>query len=454
MNTRYLPSLEQHTQAVGRDLFAAQRKQRRNSLSEAIYAQMLKLATSDDRLKTELFRFIDVLPAMTSDHSTAQHLIEYVQQPGVKLPAVAGKALALAEKLPFGDTLIAQSAHIGARTMSQRMIAGSNVQQVVKAIERLRQSNMTFTLDLLGEAVISEKEALSYQQKYLDLIDGTAKAAARWQTNAPCDEAPFGALPRVNVSVKLSSLYARFDPMAAEATATAVKDRLRPIFDLARKNNVYVHIDMEQYAYRDISRRIFDEILMEPAYRDWADVGIVVQAYLRDSEADLLGLLKWAKERGTPVTVRLVKGAYWDYETMIAAQNGWESPVYSEKAETDANYERLTQLLIANHAHLRPAIASHNVRSVAHARAYAQLLGLAERTVEYQVLFGMGEAIGRALASVGERVRTYVPFGELLPGMAYLVRRLLENTSNDSFIRQVELDHQQEQALLVNPAEK
>jgi RHH-type proline utilization regulon transcriptional repressor/proline dehydrogenase/delta 1-pyrroline-5-carboxylate dehydrogenase len=136
------------------------------------------------------------------------------------------------------------------------------------------------------------------------------------------------------------------------------------------------------------------------------------------------------------VWVRLVKGAYWDYETVMAAQRHWPVPVWMHKWETDAQYERLTARLLRGSEMIRPAIGSHNVRSVAHALAQAEALGLERGTVEFQVLYGMGDALAAALADRGQRVRVYVPYGELLPGMAYLVRRLLENTSNDSFLRQ------------------
>ena len=237
------------------------------------------------------------------------------------------------------------------------------------------------------------------------------------------------------MSVKLSSLYARFDPMAANATAEAAKARLRPLLRLARERGVFVNFDMEQHDFCGITQRIFEEIFTEDEFHDWADVGIVSQAYLRRALGDLRALHEWAERRGTPVWVRLVKGAYWDYETIVAAQRGHPVPVYQRKADTDANYEQCAAFLLTHWQTLRPAIASHNVRSVAHAQAVAAAQGLPPRAVEYQVLFGMGEPIGRALAAQGERVRVYVPFGELLPGMAYLVRRLLENTSNDSFIR-------------------
>ena len=254
----------------------------------------------------------------------------------------------------------------------------------------------------------------------------------------------------MNVSVKLSSLYARFDPMAADATVKAVKERLYPILSAAKKNGLFVNFDMEQHDFCTVTNRIFREIFTEPEFADWADVGIVVQAYLKRAEADLVELRDWVIARGVPVHVRLVKGAYWDFETIIAAQRHHPVPVWEKKPLTDACFERCTEFLLDNWQHLRPAIASHNVRSSSKAQALAEAKGVPPRTVEYQVLFGMGEPIGRALAAQGERVRTYVPFGELLPGMAYLVRRLLENSSNDSFIRKSG-DCQRDDALLASP---
>ena len=133
--------------------------------------------------------------------------------------------------------------------------------------------------------------------------------------------------------------------------------------------------------------------------------------------------------------VRLVKGAYWDYETVIAAQNGWPVPVFTQKWQTDANFEKLTEFLLANVDWLVPAFGSHNIRSIAHAMAVAEQLKVPHRRFEFQMLYGMADPIKEAIQSLGHRVRIYTPYGQLLPGMAYLVRRLLENTSNESFLR-------------------
>ena len=434
-----MTGIEISVQARGRRLLSEVRRQEtKGTPTEWFYGKLMALTTREESLKVELFRFVDALPALKSPESVSRHLGEYLVRPDVPLPAIGVVGLkALASTRPT-RALLAWASHFGAKSMAARFIAGRNGIEATAAIERLRKIPMTFTMDLLGEAVTSEAEALAYQKKYLDLVADLARVSQSWRRVAQLEDAPWGPLPKVNVSVKLSSLYARFDPMAADATVEAVRERLLPILREARRHGMFVNFDMEQHDFCSVTQRIFTEILSEPEFSDWSDVGIVCQAYLKRAEIDLLALRDWAAGRGTPVTVRLVKGAYWDYETILAAQRHLPVPVWSRKADTDACFERCTELLLDNWNHLRPAIASHNVRSSAKAQALAEAKGLPKRAVEYQVLFGMGEPIGRALAAQGERVRVYVPFGELLPGMAYLVRRLLENSSNDSFIRKAD----------------
>jgi RHH-type proline utilization regulon transcriptional repressor/proline dehydrogenase/delta 1-pyrroline-5-carboxylate dehydrogenase len=210
---------------------------------------------------------------------------------------------------------------------------------------------------------------------------------------------------------------------------------------------------MEQYSSKDTTIQIFEEVLTEPDFRDWPDVGIAIQAYLRDTAHDLERLRAWAERRGTPAWVRLVKGAYWDYETILAEQLGWPVPVWTQKWESDAAYERLSRYLLENRRWLRPAFASHNVRSVAHALAVAKLLNVPRGAAEVQMLYGMADPIKEVLVGMGQRVRVYTPYGELLPGMAYLVRRLLENTANESFLRASFTEHVPAELLLRNPVE-
>jgi RHH-type proline utilization regulon transcriptional repressor/proline dehydrogenase/delta 1-pyrroline-5-carboxylate dehydrogenase len=161
-----------------------------------------------------------------------------------------------------------------------------------------------------------------------------------------------------------------------------------------------------------------------------------MQAYLRESPDQLERVIDWARatDGRPPLVVRLVKGAYWDHEVVDARQHGWTPPVFEEKADSDRNFEALTLRLLEAWPHVRPAIASHNLRSVAHAVAANRAAGHEDRDLELQVLRGLGDDLAAALASQGMRVRIYCPVGDMVAGMAYLVRRLLENTSNESFL--------------------
>jgi RHH-type proline utilization regulon transcriptional repressor/proline dehydrogenase/delta 1-pyrroline-5-carboxylate dehydrogenase len=303
-------------------------------------------------------------------------------------------------------------------------------------------------VDLLGEKPVSEREALTYQQSYLRLIDDYARAAASWPPSARGGDSE---TPRANVSVKLSSLFARAKAVDADGTVSTLKERLRPILRAARERGVFICLDMEMFAAKDITLRVFRELMEEREFSDYSHAGIALQAYLLDAYADLEAFIAWCRQLGRRFTVRLVKGAYWDYETVIARQEGWPCPVFEEKWRTDESFERCCWLLMAHHGHVRPAIASHNVRSLATALALARALELPRERFELQMLYGMGDPIKRALEEMGYFVRQYAPVGELLPGMAYLVRRLLENTSNESFLRQRFFEGVDAQTLLRPP---
>jgi len=192
---------------------------------------------------------------------------------------------------------------------------------------------------------------------------------------------------------------------------------------------------MEHYHYKALSIAIFKSILEEEEFRELPSAGIALQAYLKDTDEDIRQLIDWARERGGTIGVRLVKGAYWDYELVVNRRNGWPVPVFLQKEETDRSFEQLTRLLFENSDTVYPAIATHNLRSVSHAIAVADSLSVSRQAFEFQVLYGMAEPLRQALREQGVRVRVYTPVGELIPGMAYLVRRLLENTSNESFLR-------------------
>jgi RHH-type proline utilization regulon transcriptional repressor/proline dehydrogenase/delta 1-pyrroline-5-carboxylate dehydrogenase len=446
--------IEQHTQAIGREIFARLTVETPSVFQFAWWDEkILDWCMRDDTLKVQMFRFIDVLPMLKTSEQIARHLQEYFLDHKEIFPLAVQWGLNFASHRSAAARAVAMAVRRNVTRMAQRFIAGATPTEALIAIRKLRRQGQAFTLDLLGEATLSEAEAVTYQQRYLDLITSLAAATRTWEPVESIDTDHTGLIPRVNVSLKLTALYSQFDAIAPEQSAQQVKARLRPVLRTAKEVGAAVTVDMEQYRYKDLTLQVYKEILEEDEFRDWPHAGIVLQAYLRETEQDLRDLLAWVKTRGTPIGVRLVRGAYWDYETVIARQRGWPVPVFTRKWETDVSFERLVVTLLEHAQLLRPAIATHNVRSLAYALATARQLGLPERTLEFQMLYGMGDAIKAALVQLGQRLRVYAPFGELIPGMGYLVRRLLENTSNDSFLRQSFVEHTEIDELLRNPNE-
>jgi RHH-type proline utilization regulon transcriptional repressor/proline dehydrogenase/delta 1-pyrroline-5-carboxylate dehydrogenase len=408
---------------------------------------------SDPDIKLQLFRFVDALPLLRGPAAITRHLREYFAE-AQSLPWWMKLALKWLPSQGLLGNLFAKLSFASASRLARKFIAGSHVGEALQAIASMRRRSLAFTVDLLGEATITEAEADKVQAEYFDLLKGLSSEVNTWPEVPLIDRDHTGPIPRVNVSVKLSALFSQFDPIDPAGTSRAVRDRLRPILRLARQSWAFVNFDMEQYSFKNLTLRIFMEILDEQEFRDWPHVGIAIQAYLRDCEADLKSLAAWVQKRGVPVWVRLVKGAYWDYETITSAQNGWPVPVFTKKWQSDHNYETLTRFLMERHEILRPALGSHNVRSLAHGLATAQKLNLPAGSFEIQMLYGMAEPMKDAFVSLGQRVRVYTPYGQLLPGMAYLVRRLLENTSNESFLRASFKENVPEEQLLMNPLKK
>src|SRR4029078_13179455 len=261
-----------------------------------------------------------------------------------------------------------------------------------------------------------------------------------------------GSVPRVQLSLKISALSPHMDPIDPEGGFESVARRLRPIVDAAMRRQVSLIFDMEQAETKDLLVMIFTRLFMEPAYRTFAYAGLALKAYHRETKRDVDTILAWVRQRGTPVTLRLVKGAYWDSDTIRYRQRGWPVPLFEHKAETDANYEALVRTLLEASDVIRPAFGTHNLRTLAYIEAMAEQLHLSPATWEYQMIFGMAEPFQEAVLRGGRRLRLYTPVGELLPGMAYLVRRLLENTSNESFLRKEFVESQSLTTLLAPPA--
>jgi RHH-type proline utilization regulon transcriptional repressor/proline dehydrogenase/delta 1-pyrroline-5-carboxylate dehydrogenase len=331
----------------------------------------------------------------------------------------------------------AHAAALGVGQMARRFIIGADARAALPAVQKLWRDGVATTIDLLGEATVTEAEAESYAQRCEDVLRTLHAASQGWPARPLLEGDAAGRIPRVNLSVKVSALTPLLRAQAPERGIAGAEPRLRRLLRVARDTGAHLHVDMESFDTREAVTELTLRLLAEPEFAEGPSAGIVLQAYLTESPAHLDRLLDWAREhpRAHPFTIRLVKGAYWDHETVQALQHGWTPPVFSDRRACDRTFEALSRRLIDaqdGSSTVRAAIASHNLRSIAHAAAYADAHG---RDVEFQVLRGLGDETQAALLAEGRRVRCYCPVGDLVAGMAYLVRRLLENTSNDSFLR-------------------
>ncbi|GAB4271585.1 MAG: L-glutamate gamma-semialdehyde dehydrogenase [Opitutales bacterium] len=444
-------SLEDSIYQTGKALFEAVAHSKTPLFSkDRWYRSIMEWSMKNAHFKTQMFRFVDVLPCLYTHEAVATHLREYFADGGGKLPPIFSVGLGLGSLAPG---LTAGVVKKNVEAMAKLFITGENASEALPKLAQGRQERKAFTIDILGEATLSESEAERYQHRYMALIKRLKEASQSWDVFDQIDTDDCGSIPKVNVSVKLSSLYSQINLKAWKETKEALKERLRPIFTLAKECGVFINLDMEQYSLKNLTLEVFEELLIEPAFADYPHWGIVLQAYLRDTLEDAHRMVAFAKKRDVPFTIRLVKGAYWDYEVVIADQMGWPVPVFTHKPESDTNFEACAQYLLDHHPSIKLAAGSHNIRSLAAVIEYAKHIGLPSKAFELQMLYGMAEPIKLACIDRGYRIREYATIGEMIPGMAYLVRRLLENTSNESFLRSrfegsIPLDD-----LLKNPAD-
>ncbi len=413
--------------------------------------KVMDWAMKNDHFKVQLFRFVDVLPYLTTSDSLSRHIEDYFGGKDQDIPKVLRWS---AKGAGLGSLLIGKVVNKTIRSniegMAKQFIIGDTTKNAIITLTDMRKNGFAFTVDILGEATVSEEEAQGYMEKYLDLLDELQKQAHDWQrlNNHALD---WGHSPLINISVKPSALFSQTHPMDFEGSIEGILSRLNPIYRRVIELDGSLCIDMEHYQFKNITLEVFKRLRSCKEFRHYPYLGVAIQSYLRDTDSDLAELLQWCKDEALPASIRLVKGAYWDYETVVAKQNGWPIPVYTVKAESDAAFERHTRMILENHAICHYACASHNIRSISAAMEMAIEMQVPDDKYEFQVLYGMAEPVRKGLLNIANRVRLYSPYGELLPGMAYLVRRLLENTANESFLRQSFVEDTEVDRLTENP---
>ena len=443
------PAVEARTLEIGADFLARARNAKTSML--AVWSEgLMDWAMKDEAFKVQIFRFVDCFPTLKDNEAVYDHLADYLGQPGVTPPPFVATALKAGAVM---KSVVTKTMSSQITSMASKFIAGTDAASALPTLRKIWDSGLCFSVDLLGEACVSDEEADAYRQKYLDLVENLPGTVASWPANPRLESDHLGAIPRTNVSIKISSLSARVDPIDTEGSVRGLLDSLGPILEAAKRRGVLVNFDMEQFALKDLTLELF----MRACERHDFEAGLAMQAYLRSGDDDARRIIDWSKRTGRQVTVRLVKGAYWDYETINAEQQGWPVPVWSRKCDSDASFERMARAFVAStpaskgEGGVKLALGSHNARSIAATLAALEKRGLPPAALELQMLYGMGDQLKAAAVEKGLRLREYAPVGELIPGMAYLVRRLLENSSNESWLKAGFKDNASVDALLASP---
>jgi len=406
----------------------------------------LNLVAQFSILRRHLLKFLALLPCLEHDSSGVEvkklfqealrRLCEDYQKS--KLEGATDNRAANRERLPYYVFLIFNMTHkissiipslplsfmirklTGA--MASRFIAGMNIEESEGAIKELSMTGREATLDQLGELVISPTEADHYCLKVLSLIRGLKKYYKVGEVNK-------ASILKAHVSIKVTALGYQLKPYAFNYAYELIAPRLKRILVEAKKESVFINIDAEHYSYRDLVWNITKKLLIEDdELKDFANVGIVVQAYLRDSLLHLQEIANFAKSRNILMPIRLVKGAYWDAETVEARAHEYEAPQFLNKIETDCCF-RQHIITILQTPFLQLTIGSHNFLDHAWAEAARSELYPESPVIEHQCLHQTYEALSQALCKMGWPTRNYMPVGDLLVGMSYLVRRIMENSS-------------------------
>ncbi len=448
--------LENRIRKTGMRLYSLMGEESRSIFNKEYWTgKLFEWCMHNEPFKVQMFRFVDVFPYLKTPESVMRHIREYFSDPALNFPSALDRGIKYVSPEWRTSGIIARSMGRNLVKVAGQFMIGQTPETSLPVLENLRSRGVTFSIDLLGEAVVSEMEAEEYQSRYMRLLEFLESTQARWPAlgsqPGPLD---WGHSPKINLSLKASAMYSQMNSCAFDYSIDKAKERLRPVLRKAIEAGAFINLDMEHYGIKNLTLALYRSLMEEPEFRGYPHTGIVIQAYLRESEDDLEQMIHWARDTDSRFTIRLVKGAYWDQEVIHARQNNWPVPVFTNKYETDANFEHLARLILKNVSHVRLACASHNVRSISAVSEIAQDLGVNENDLEFQVLYGMGEPVRTALRKAGLHVRVYSPIGDMVQGMSYLVRRLLENTANESFLRQTFTQKLPKGDLLRNPLEK
>lgn len=326
-----------------------------------------------------------------------------------------------------GEPVVRTAVGQAMKLLGRQFVLGQNIDQAVREARNLEKQGYTYSYDMLGEAAHTFEDAARYTAAYANAITRLAKVAGTSIRDKP------------GISVKLSALHPRYEYTHRHSVMTELLPRVQQLARQAANSGIGFNIDAEEADRLDLSLDVIGALLSDPDLSDWDGLGIVVQAYSRRALPVINWLLAATELNKRKIMVRLVKGAYWDTEIKQAQELGLASfPVFTRKISTDVSYLTCAQVLLANRELVYPQFATHNAHSVS---AIRHMAGDDTDSYEFQRLHGMGESLHeRVHSQYRTRCRIYAPVGAHRDLLAYLVRRLLENGANSSFVNQI-VDH-------------
>ena len=344
-----------------------------------------------------------------------------------------------------GEPVIRQAVSSAMRMLGGQFVLGRTITEALKASRADRERGYRYSFDMLGEAAYTAPDAARHQASYRAGLEAIAAAYAG-------DDAPI--FERPSISVKLSALHPRYEWVKRERVMAELFPSLADLARQARKLNVALTIDSEEADRLEIMLDLFEQLTAAPGLKGWSGLGIAVQAYQKRAVPELAWLIDLARRAGIRIPIRLVKGAYWDTEIKRAQETGLcDYPVFTRKAATDTSYIACASTMLNARDAVFPQFATHN----AHTLSAVEVLSGGKGDYEYQRLHGMGESLYELYhevkkpTSVGAGTRIYAPVGSHEDLLAYLVRRLLENGANTSFVNRLADDEAPLEALIADP---
>lgn len=418
-------------------------KSYKQSLFEKFSDFGLDLTANYELIRIHLLKFLAILPCLDHDkegvevkRTFREAILRLIQDNQIaNIKSLKGQKRALPNRYIIvfqfalfitkyiNPKLLAWGIRKFVAILAKRFIAGENIEKAQAQLESLLSSGRDATLDQLGELVVSGKEADQYLERVLNIINGINQHTQKGARNS-------AGINKAHISIKVTALCHDFKSQDFDYIYEQIAPRLRKILLRAQEEDVFINIDAEHYHVRDQVFEIYKKVLLEtPQLANYKDTGIVIQAYLRDAYEHFMQVIELAKTRSQLMPIRLVKGAYWDAETIEADAHNYEAPQFLNKEETDIYFRQMAYLALRNGDHIQLALASHNIQDHSFVEVLRDELFPSSPAIEHQCLHMTYEALSMGMSKMSWATRNYIPIGDLLIGMAYLVRRIMENSS-------------------------